>query len=88
MTTPTEILDRVRKILREDFGIPEDAVQLSSHLIDDLDFDSIDSIELAVRLEDTAGIEIEEDELKALRTVGDIVHLVHGTLSREEGEGA
>jgi len=88
MTTPGEILDRVRKVLREEFGLPEDRVQPSSHLVDDLDFDSIDAIELAVRLEESTGIELEEDELKALRTVGDVVDLVHGRLAREEGGGA
>lgn len=82
MTTPEEILDHVRKIMREEFGLPEEGVHLTSHLIDDLDFDSIDSIELAVRLEEIAGIQIEEDQLKALRTVGDIVTLVHNTLSQ------
>ena len=88
MTTPGEILDRVRKVLREEFGIPEDEVHPSSHLVDDLDFDSIDSIELAVRLEEFTGIDIDEEDLSALRTVGDVVDLVQGYLSREEGGGA
>lgn len=86
MVTADSIFKQVREILHEDFGL--DDVELSNHLIDDLDFDSIDSIELAVRLESVARIEVEEDELKGLRTVGDIVDLVLRHSSAEEGGGA
>jgi len=86
MANADAIFKQIREILHEDFGLEN--AELSSHLIDDLDFDSIDSIELAVRLETVAGIDIEEDELKGLRTVSDIVDLVLRHSSAEEGGAA
>lgn len=71
-----EILDRVRAILAESFELEPEAIQLDSHLIDDLDLDSIDAIDLAVELEQETGLRVEEQELRRIRFVRDIVDLV------------
>lgn len=70
------ILARVRQILADSFEIEPDAIQLESHLIDDLDLDSIDAIDLAVELEQETGLRLEEQELRQIRRVKDIVDLV------------
>ncbi|MEZ4281285.1 MAG: acyl carrier protein [Myxococcota bacterium] len=71
-----EILDRVRAILAESFELEPEAIQLDSHLIDDLDLDSIDAIDLAVELEQETGLRVEEQDLRRIRFVRDIVDLV------------
>jgi len=71
-----EILDRVRAILAESFELEPSAIQLDSHLIDDLDLDSIDAIDLAVELEQETGLRVEEQDLRRIRFVRDIVDLV------------
>ena len=70
------VLVRVREILAGSFEIDPAAIQLESNLIDDLDLDSIDAIDLAVELEQETGLRVEEQELRQIRQVKDIVDLV------------
>ena len=74
--TRESVLERVREILVSSFELEPGAIQLNSHLIDDLDLDSIDAIDLAVELEQETGLRVEEQELRQIRRVGDIVELV------------
>lgn len=74
--TRESVLERVREILVSSFELEPGAIQLDSHLIDDLDLDSIDAIDLAVELEQETGLRVEEQELRQIRRVGDIVELV------------
>ena len=74
--TRESVLERVREILVSSFELEPGAIQLDSHLIDDLDLDSIDAIDLAVELEQETGLRVEEQELRQIRRVGDIVERV------------
>ncbi len=84
MRTRDEIFSEVRNVLTKDFGLQAEQITLTAHLIDDLDFDSIDAIDLVVRLDELVGLAVDEEELKALRTIGDLVDLVHGHLGQGE----
>ena len=85
MPTPDEIeiLDSVRGLLEREFGFAPAAIELSTHLIDDLDFDSIDAISLAVRVEEELGIKLEEEVVQRLRTIAQVV----GLLAAERARG-
>ena len=72
-----EIFDRVVAVMHDSFGFEPSEILPSSHLLDDLDFDSIDAIDLAVGLEQEMGLDVAEEELRELRVVGDIVDLVY-----------
>lgn len=72
-----EIFEEVRSILCREFEFEPDDVLPTSHLIDDLDLDSIDAIDLAVKLEERTGLDLEEKELRALRLVQDVVDVVY-----------
>jgi len=80
--TREAIYESVKAVMRKEFSFGEDELALSSRLVDDLDFDSIDAIDLGVRIEELTGQEIEGEELKSLVNVGDIVELVHSSLER------
>ena len=75
------VLERVREILAESFELEPATIGLDSHLIDDLDLDSIDAIDLAVELEQKTGLRVEEQELRKIRLVRDIVDLVYRRLT-------
>lgn len=81
MQTKEEIFDEVRSILCQEFDFVSEEVLPTSHLADDLDLDSIDAIDLAVKLEERVGLEVEEEELRALRLVQDVVDVVYAHLS-------
>jgi acyl carrier protein len=84
--TKQEIFEQVRSILCREFEFTEDEIQPSSHLVDDLDLDSIDAIDLAVKLEERVGLDLEEEQLRSLRLVQDVVDLVHEHL--HDGDGS
>ena len=77
MQTKEEIFEEVRSILCREFEFSPDEVLPTSHLIDDLDLDSIDAIDLAVKLEERVGLDLEEEQLRSLRLVQDVVDLVY-----------
>lgn len=81
MTDKTqEILDAVKGHL-VGRGIEGDKVVLDAHLLNDLDLDSLDTVELTVAIEDTYGIEIPDAELEAIETIRDTVELIESKLS-------
>jgi acyl carrier protein len=84
MRTRDEIFSEVRSVLTKDFGLQPEQITLTAHLVDDLDFDSIDAIDLVVRLDELVGLAVDEEELKSLRTIGDLIELVHRHLGQGE----
>ena len=71
-----EILERIQQVLMEEFEIEADAVSLEANLYEDLDIDSIDAVDLIVRLKELSGQRIPPDQFKNVRTIGDIVEVV------------
>ncbi|MBI5608678.1 MAG: acyl carrier protein [Deltaproteobacteria bacterium] len=75
-----EIFEKVRDILAEMFEIDPATVKLESQLVQDLDLDSIDAIDMVVKLQELTGKRVEEAKLRKVRTVGDVVDLVESHL--------
>lgn len=75
MTTDT--LSELRNVLVEDFEIDAAAVVPTARLYDDLDLDSIDAIDLIVRLKEITGKKIPPERFKEVRTIGDIVDVLN-----------
>jgi len=80
--TRAEVLDLVRRVLQAEFELEGTAIEERTHLVDDLDLDSVDAVALSVRLEEEADLALTEEELKTMRTVGDVVSVVHRRLGR------
>lgn len=69
---------RVLAIVAEQLRVPSDEVTAESHLLDDLNADSLDVVDLTIAIEeefssDDAPIEISEDAAAEMRTVQDII---------------
>lgn len=84
MLSKDEIRKDLCRILTTTFGLRDEQIVLTARLVEDLDLDSLDWVDLAVRLEQETGQEITEDELRAIRTIQDIVDLVHAKLVQTE----
>ena len=70
------VFEKIRKILCEQFELEEDRVTMESNLIGDLGADSLDVIDLAMSIEDEFDIEVPDEEIEKIKTVGDIVRFV------------
>ncbi len=77
-----EVLATLTRYLVEMFEVPEEAITFEALLFEDLDLDSIDAVDLVVRLQDYTGRKIPVAEFKSVRTVGDVVDQVHALLVR------
>ena len=63
----------VVELLAEMFELDKDKLTLQSNLYADLDIDSIDAVDLAVKLKQMTGRRLKPEVFKAIRTIGDIV---------------
>ena len=69
-------LERVQKLISQELNIDIDKVTQDAHLFDDLNFDSLDSVQVVLELENEFDIEIEDDEIDNVRTVQNILDLI------------
>jgi acyl carrier protein len=83
--SPRSLLETLRRVLQSEFEIAPESVALESHLVDDLDLDSVDAVALATRLEEETGLSLEADDIRGLSTVASVVEIVHTRL--REGSG-
>lgn len=70
------IFEKVRAILVEQLDVDEDAVTLESSIIDDLGADSLDVVDMVMSLEEEFDIEIPDEDIEGMKTVGDIVKFI------------
>lgn len=77
MKTQEEILMTLRQMMSEMFELAPEAIVMSAKLSEDLDIDSIDAVDLMVRLREITGKRINPEDFKNARTVQDVVETVH-----------
>ena len=65
-----DILNRVKKVTVEELGVKEEEVVESASFTEDLGADSLDVVELVMAFEDEFQIEIPDDEVGEIKTVG------------------
>ena len=76
----TQIEERVREALAEQLGVGPDMVTPGARFDEDLDADSLDLVEVVLRFEETFDIQIPEEEMQAVKTVGEAIELVASKL--------
>jgi acyl carrier protein len=71
-----QLEEKVCKILAENLSVPEDEVTPESRFQEDLDADSLDLVEAVLALEEEFGVNIPEEEMEGVKTVGQAITLV------------
>lgn len=71
-----EIEERVRKVLAEQLSVDLEKVTTEARFEEDLDADSLDLVEAVLGLEEELSVEIPEEEMESVKTVGQAVDLV------------
>jgi acyl carrier protein len=79
--TQTQILSRLRELLADTFEIDPARVTPEADLYKDLDLDSIDAVDLAIKLQEMTGKRIKPDEFRSVRTVSDVITAVDRLLA-------
>ena len=71
-----ELLEQLTSILSEEFEIDAESINAEANLYEDLGIDSIDAVDLIVRLRELTGKRVPPEEFKTVRTVGDVVRVI------------
>lgn len=74
--TDAEIEKTIKEILAADFDVDAASITPETNLFTDLDLDSIDAVDLVVRLQQETGKKVEPAQFKKIRTFGDVVAAV------------
>lgn len=69
-------LEQIKKILSEQFSISEDEIGMDTSFTEDIGADSLDLVELIMALEQEFDVEIDDDEVEGIKTVGDAVRYI------------
>ncbi|TDI12224.1 MAG: acyl carrier protein [Acidobacteria bacterium] len=86
MKSLEEVDRQVREVLIRTFNLSREAVTPEATLFQDLDLDSLDAIDLAVKLEIETGLKLAETEFRSIRTVKDVVETIHRKMEARAAE--
>ncbi|MBP7063126.1 acyl carrier protein [Ferrovibrio sp.] len=75
------ILEKLTGYLEDMFEVPRERITEAALLYEDLDLDSIDAVDLVVKLQELTGRKFKPEEFKTVRTVGDVLDRVHALVA-------
>ena len=74
-------LDKVKEIIIDKLGVEEGSIKKESRFIEDLNADSLDTVELIMEFEEEFNIEIPDDDAESLKTVGEAINYIDKALA-------
>lgn len=74
--TNEELFSKLQEILVNEFDLEKDQLTLDAKIVDDLDLDSIDAVELIVKMKPYLNGKIEPEAFKSVRTLQDVVTIL------------
>lgn len=81
MVSKVDIAEVLSKYLQDLFDLPPEKLILEARLSEDLDLDSIDAVDLVVKLQEYTGRKISPSEFKSVRTIGDVVDKIYAQVN-------
>ena len=70
------VLEKVKAILAEQFDVEEDKITADTDLQEDLCADSLDVVDLLMSIEDEFEVEVPDEEIENIKTVGSLVSYI------------
>jgi acyl carrier protein len=67
------VFDQVKSIIVEELSVDANLITMEARLSEDLGADSIDAVELIMKIEDTFDVSVSDEKAQAIKSVGDIV---------------
>lgn len=79
--TKDEIFAFLKSKLKDDYqGIDVEEIKLTDNLIGDIGLDSLDTVELVIDAEQLYGMQIPDDEMYEVQTIGEFVDVIHKSI--------
>jgi acyl carrier protein len=81
MVSREDIEAVLSRYLQDLFDLPAEKITRDARLADDLDLDSIDAVDLVVKLQEYTGKKILPSEFKTVRTIGDVIDKIYAQVN-------
>lgn len=81
MQSRDEIFATLKSVMIELFEIEAERITPESHLFTDLDIDSIDAVDMVVRIREITGKKVKPEDFKEVRTINDVIDAVEKMLA-------
>ncbi|MFA5474354.1 MAG: acyl carrier protein [Acholeplasmataceae bacterium] len=70
------VFERVKELIVEGLGVEAEKISLDARLAEDLGADSIDAVELIMKIEEEFNVEVSDEEAQNIKVVADLVKYV------------
>ena len=70
------VFEKIKAILSEQLDVEEQKITMDSVITDDLGADSLDLVDLLMSLEDEFDVDVPDEDVEKIRTVGDLVRYI------------
>lgn len=77
----SDIFEQVKATIAEELEVEESTISMEAQIVDDLGADSLDVVELIMRLEEKFEVEIPDEDAEKIQTVGDAVKFIESKVN-------
>ena len=70
------VFEKIRAIIAAQFDVDEDSITIATGIADDLGADSLDVVEVLMSIEDEFDVEIPDEAIETIKTIGDLVNYI------------
>ncbi len=81
--TREEILSAINDVLVKEFECDRAELKPEARLFEDLDLDSIDAVDLIVRLQNMTKLKVKAEDFKSIHTLGDVADVIAKLMSEQ-----
>jgi acyl carrier protein len=82
-TNQQDIFQALKKTLVEEFELDPAAITPDARLNEDLDLDSIDAVDMILKIQEITGCKVSPEDFKQVRTVGDVENVIEKLLAEQ-----
>lgn len=76
-----DIFEKLKAIAVNDIGIDADKVKPESDIIKELGLDSLDIVDMLMKVEETFGVTIDDSDVVEMKTVADVVRFIENNVA-------
>jgi len=80
---PQDVFQTLKNTLVEQFDLDPEKITPEARLYEDLDLDSIDAVDMIIKLQEMTGRKVSPEDFKSVRTVADVQQVIERLLADE-----
>ena len=74
------VFEKIQEMLAEQLEVDKSELTMDTNMAKDLEADSLDVVELLMAIEDEFGVEIPEEEIENIKTIGDLTEYIQNNM--------